>query len=316
MSDITSTPATVAVGIITYKRPESLKRLLTALTVQSFEGKDPIPFTVIIVDNDAGASARAVADEFRNQLNISYVVEPQLGIPMARERIMATLPDGCDLLAWIDDDESPMPAWIDALVTTQKETEADFVIGAVEAILPEGAPGWIKRGGFFNRRRFIDRATLSEGATNNCLMKVSAVKAANLRFDAKLRYTGGSDTLFFRHAANKGMRMVWSAAAVVQDFIPMERCSLKWLMRRNFRAGTTLAICDMEIDGAWGWLRRFARALAKIFQGLLNLPVGFEGKHELAKSVLMLARGVGMLAGLLGVRYEEYAPGRIITATG
>lgn len=307
---------TLAIGIITYKRPESLRRLLTALTAQVFEDKDPVPFTVVLVDNDANATARPVADEFRSRLSITYVVEPQLGIPMARERVMASLPDGCDLLAWIDDDESPMPAWVDSLVTLQRETEADIVIGAVEAILPENTPAWIRKGGFFNRRRFIDRATLSEGATNNCLMKISAIKAANLKFDARMRYTGGSDTLFFRHAAKKGLRIVWSASAVVHDFIPLERCSLKWLLRRNFRAGTTLAICDMEIDGIWGWLRRLGRAFTKIFQGLINLPVGFEGRHELAKSFLMFARGFGMLAGLLGMRYEEYAPSRIITATG
>lgn len=306
----------VAVGIITYKRPESLKRLLTALTRQSFAEPEPTPFAVVVVDNDSSATARAVTDEFRNSLNITYVVEPQLGIPMARQRVLASLPDSCDLLAWIDDDESPMPGWIDALVTTQKETEAVIVMGAVEAILPEGAPEWIRKGGFFNRRRFIDRATLSEGATNNCLMKVSSIKAAGLQFDTGMRYTGGSDTLFFRHAAKKNLRIVWSSAAVVQDFIPLERCSFKWLMRRNFRAGTTLAICDMQIDGAIGWFRRFGRALAKIFQGLLNLPVGFEGRHEMAKSFLMFSRGIGMLAGLVGVRYEEYAPARIITAAG
>ncbi len=319
MTDATApTPAApvLAVGIITYKRPESLKRLLTALAAQKFENREPVPFAVVVVDNDAGGSARPVCDEMRSQLSMTYVVEPQQGIPLARNRVLTSLPDTTELVAWIDDDESPLPLWLDALVSTQAETEADIVMGAVEAVLPATVPAWIKKGGFFNRRRFVDRATLAEGATNNCLMKLSAIKGANLRFDEKLRYDGGSDTLFFRHAANAGLRMVWSSAAVVHDFIPLERCTLGWLVRRNFRAGTTLARCDVEIDGVGGWLRRLYHAFAKIAQGILNLPIAVAGRHELAKSVLMIVRGVGMIAGLFGVRYQEYAPGRLITAAG
>ena len=308
----------LAVGIITYKRPDSLKRLLAGLAAQAFPAGAAVPFTLVVIDNDSAASGRAVCDEARGQLGLSitYVVEPLQGIPQARNRVLDTLPDGCEWLAWIDDDESPASGWLHALVSLQKETEADIVLGVVEAVLPEKAPLWIGKGGFFNRRRFVDRATLSEGATNNCLMKVNSLKAINLRFDEKMRFMGGSDTLFFRQAAAKGLRMVWSPIAVVQEFIPMERCSLRWLMRRNFRAGTTLALCDMQIDGIIGWLRRFWYALLKLFQGLLNLPIGFEGMHELAKSLLMFARGAGMLAGLFGVRYEEYAPNRVITAAG
>lgn len=306
----------LAIGIITYKRPESLKRLLTALTTQTFMGRDPVPFSVIVVDNDSAASARKVCEDARTtlHLDLSYVVEPQQGIPFARNRVLASLPDDCTLLAWIDDDEAPLPQWIDALTAIQTETEADVVMGAVEAVLPEGAPAWISKGGFFNRRRFVDRATLSEGATNNCLIRVAAFRDNALKFDEKLRFTGGSDTLFFRRAASLGLRIVWSSSAVVQDFIPMERCNLRWLMRRNFRAGTTLAMSDIETVGVMGWLRRFYYGVSKILQGILNLPIGYEGKHELARALLMLARGSGMIAGLFGVRYEEFTPKKLMVS--
>lgn len=295
---------TLAVGIITYKRPESLKRLLAALAAQTFANKEPLPFTIVITDNDSAGSARSVCDEARDlhKLNITYVVEPQNGIPFARNRVVASLPDACDLLAWVDDDESPMPQWLDVLTSTQRETEADIVMGSVEAILPEGTPAWIRMGGFFNRRRFVDRATLSEGAINSSLMKVSSLKAHALGFDEKLRYPGSSDTLFLRQAAQKQLRMVWAAEAVVQDFPPLERCTLKWLMQRNYNGGITLAICDIRLNGIAGWFYRLWCGLLKLFQGLLNLPIGLESRHEMAKSVLMFARGSGMIAGLFGAR--------------
>lgn len=295
---------TLAVGIITYKRPDSLKRLLAGIATQTFTDREAIPFTVVIVDNDAAGSARSVCDEARSELKleISYIIEPQKGVPFARNRILASLPDNCELLAWIDDDEAPTPNWLDALTLTQKETEADIVMGAISAILPENAPVWVKNGGFFNRRRFIDRASLAEGATNNCLVNVRSIKSAGLRFNEKLRYPGGSDTLFFREAARKNLRMVWSAAAVVQDFVQPEHCKLGWLLRRHFSAGITLAACDVETDGIKGWFTRLYYGFSKLFQGLINLPIGFEGQHELVRALLALSRGSGMIAGLLGVR--------------
>lgn len=296
----------LAVGIITSKRPDSLKRLLAGLAAQTFADRAAIPFTVVIVDNDAGGSARSVCDEARNQLGLtlSYVVEPQPGVPFARNRVLTSLPDGCELLAWIDDDELPAPNWLDALTLTQSETEADIVMGAVDAVLPDSIPAWIKKGGFFSRRRFVDRASLSEGATNNCLMRVKALKSTGLRFNEKLRYPGGSDTLFFREAAHKNLRLVWSAAAVVQDFVEPERCSAGWLLKRHFRAGITLAMCDLETDGVKGWFTRLYYGISKICQGLVNLPIGFEGQHELMRALLALSRGGGMLAGLFGARLK------------
>lgn len=307
----------IAIGIITFKRPDSLKRLLDALAGQQF-GYSPAPtFAAVVVDNDAAGSARAVCDEARARgLAVTYIVEPLQGIPLARNRVLDALPDGCEAVAWIDDDESPDANWLNALVATRSDTGADIVMGSIEAILPEGCPGWVKNGGFFNRRRFIDRATLGEGATNNCLMSVEAIRAKNLRFAEKMRFNGGTDTYFFRQAARAGLRIVWAADAVVKDYVPLERCRLGWLLQRHFRSGNTLAICDMELAGATGWVKRLGYSFSKLAQGLITLPLCIAGYHELVKSLLMISRSVGMFAGLFGVRYHEYAPNRVITATG
>lgn len=299
----------IAVGIITYKRPKSLERLLSGLLSQQ-----GVPaFSVVVSDNDSAATGREACEAARKAgLNLTYVVEATQGIPQARNRVLASLPDDCRFVAWIDDDESPEPKWLQALLDMQKATESDIVMGSIEAVLPEGAPSWVKQGGFFNRRRFIDRATLGEGATNNCLMKLSSINDHNLRFDESLRYNGGTDTLFFRQAAKLGLRMIWSAEAVVKDYIPIERCNIGWMITRHFRAGNTLALCDMRLEGAKGWVQRLFHALSKIFQGLLNLPLGIVGLYQFARSALMLSRGVGMLCGLFGIQYQEYTPARVM----
>ncbi len=302
----------IAVGVITFQRPLELERLLNALAAQTYATLTPPTLTVVVVDNAAGGSARGVCDAatLKHGLKISYILEPKQGIPIARNRVLDSLPDDCEAVAWIDDDEAPTPQWIESLILTHKGSGADFVLGAVEAVLPESTPPWVKKGGFFNRRRFVDRATLTEGATNNSLMLTAPLRQHNLRFDETLRYAGGTDTLFFRTAERKGLRMVWSAKALVYDYVHPERTTLRWLMRRHFRAGVTLAICDWRLKGGLGALTRFGFALSKLFQGLITLPIGFEGMHELAKALLMFARGTGMIAGLLGIRVDEFKPQR------
>jgi glycosyltransferase involved in cell wall biosynthesis len=257
-----------------------------------------------VVDNDDSASAAPICEEAAKKyaLKIACLHEPKPGIPQARNRVLDSLPDGCEGLAWIDDDETPAPGWLESLLLTHKGTGADIVLGSVEAILPDSAPAWVKKGGFFNRRRFIDRASLTEGAADGCLMQVNSIRHHNMRFDESLGNAGSADTLFLRWAEKQGLRMVWSPEALIREHIAPDRCRLGWLVKKHFRSGITLAICDTKLDGFLGGHRRFWLALSKLAQGILNLPIGFEGMHELTRALLMLSRGCGMLAGLAGVR--------------
>jgi GT2 family glycosyltransferase len=296
----------VVIGIITFQRPALLAQLLAALKAQTFAATPAPAISVLVVDNDAAGSARDVCDAARAQgQNIIYVNEPVQGIPVARNRVLDSLPDEAQALAWINDNGAPVPGWLETLLTMARETEADIVMGASQAVLPDSAPAWVRRGGFFNRRRFSDYATLAEGASNNCLMRISTLRSSGLRYDEDLRQLGGSDTLFFRRASAAGLRMVWAAEAVVNEQISPARCNLGWLWRRHFRAGNTLTITDLKLDGTKGWLRRLWRATQKLLAGLITLPLGLTGFHELARGLLILARSFGMFAGLLGVRYRE-----------
>ncbi len=297
----------VTIGIITCQRPHWLAQTLSALQGQLSTALSPAPtLKVLVVDNDAAGSAREVCDQARQAgLDLTYIAEPVRGIPAARNRVLASLSDDTEFLAWINDNGLPEPNWLDVLLQTGLETDADIVMGATEALLPDGSPDWIKRGGFFNRRRFIDYASLAEGASNNCLIRVAALRRSGVRYDEALNQLGGSDTVFFRQVARAGLTMVWAVGALVREQIPADRCRFGWLWQRNLRAGNTLAYCDLKMDGLMGGLRRFGRALQKLAQGLISLPLGLTGRHELARALLLIARGLGMLAGLVGMRVRE-----------
>lgn len=305
----------IAVGIITFQRPSELERLLDGIAAQEFEpgeGESAPEVTVVVVDTAASGSARAVCDSamLRHGLKISYIFEPKQGIAIARNRVLDSLPDGCEAVAWIDDDAVPDAKWLHTLIVFHKGAAADIVLGAVQAILPEGAPEWIRKGGFYNRRRFIDRATLGDGSINNSFLVVDSIRQAGLRFDETIRYVGGTDALFFRTAEKKDLRIVWAGEALVQDYISLERATLKALMRRHFRVGITLAFCDVHLDGIRGWIRRLGKGIGKFVRGIFMLPVGLEGMHEMGNAYVCFARASGMIAGLFGYRVNEPVPKR------
>ena len=115
-------PASVVVGVPTYRRPDELATLLPLLLAQA----DDLPghrVDVVVVDNDAAASARAVVTGPGDD-RVHYAVQPQPGIAAVRNRILdvATADLDADLVAMIDDDERPEPGWLRALVTTWEQT--------------------------------------------------------------------------------------------------------------------------------------------------------------------------------------------------
>ena len=62
----------------------------------------------VVVDNDADESSRAVVTAAKLPWPVVYVVEPERGIPFARNRAVREAADS-DFVVFIDDDEIPEP---------------------------------------------------------------------------------------------------------------------------------------------------------------------------------------------------------------
>jgi len=302
----------IAINLISFKRPQTLQLLLEGLTGQQFSGPAP-SLQVILVDNDEAGSAQAVAAAFASRLQLHYVVEPQQGIPLARNRALATTPPDTDFIALIDDDEVPSPFWLDQLLKTQRETQAPFVRGPVQPHFPEGAPAWVLQGGFFNRPTYAQGQVVQQGASNNALLSLKAIRQHQLSFSEALRYTGGSDHLFFLQAHKAGLQTVWASQAIVTEHNPARRATFRWLLRRQFRLGNTLAIAERMLEATPAtFLRRCIKCAGRAALGLLQLGLVLrDGRVALARAAFSLARAGGMLVGLLGIRVQEYHPNRL-----
>ncbi|MEZ5824004.1 MAG: glycosyltransferase [Geminicoccaceae bacterium] len=253
----------VAICACTLDRPDGLASLLDGIRAQRFERNRPPRLSLVIADNSADGSARAMIDAARSNLDMPVVHahEPAHGYANARNALLDAAPADADWLAFIDDDEVPAPIWLDSLLATAEESGAELIAGPVRPLFADGAPRWAVEGGFFELGPFDEGAPAPYVSTNNALVRKDAIDRPGWRFDPTFNRHGGEDEHFFRRAMASGLRAVTSADAVVFERIPPERTSRSWLFSRHRRMGRTIARIDclnghgaLRAVKAAGWL--------------------------------------------------------------
>lgn len=226
----------VDVLVPTYQRPALLAQTLQSLARQRLPGG--VRLRVVVVDNDAGGSARAVVEQVGSQVAggaNTYICEPVANVSNARNRALRAARG--QLAAFIDDDEIAHSDWLQTLMQTRERHRAAIVFGPVIPQLPEGTRSWIAQGRFFERPRLTTGAVPVTGATGNVLLDVQAVRASGVEFDPALGRTGGEDADFFHRLRQAGLSAVWCDEALVYEHVPPERACARWLLRRAFIGG-------------------------------------------------------------------------------
>src|ERR1700744_3007693 len=120
----------VVIAIPTFRRPQSLMRLLSAL--EKLDTRANV--TVIVADNDAekreGLDACARLNAYRWPLDV-FIAEKR-GIANVRNALVERArTHKCDFIAMLDDDEWPDAGWLEAFLRTQAETGADALHGSI-----------------------------------------------------------------------------------------------------------------------------------------------------------------------------------------
>jgi succinoglycan biosynthesis protein ExoM len=300
----------VAVCIATYQRPKGLERLLAGIAELTFAGPAP-RVKVVVVDNDArGETSDEIVARFRPRLpGLILEREPRQGISYARNRCLDAAGEP-DFVAFIDDDEVPAPSWLDELLRVQREFDADVVRGPVIPRFDNQPEAWVLAGGFFDRPRHPTGTRLDVAYTHNTLVRWDPY-ARNLRFSPRYARSGGSDTHYFTRAHQQGATIVWADEALVEEFNPAGRQTVKWLAQRQYRIGLVRAALDAELRlqkrprrTTWKHGTKRMKDGARGFVNNLRGP-----KHEQVKSINRFASGLGRVAGLFGLWFEEYRAG-------
>lgn len=301
----------VLVTVLTYRRPDDLAAALPLL-LQQVAALGP-EHRVLVVDNDPDAGARAGVETVVGP--VRYEHEPRPGIAAARNRALRVATDGgFDLVVFIDDDERPVPDWLRLLVGTY--VAAGRPAGVVGPVVSEYATPpdpWVTAGRFFDRRRMPTGSAVTVAATNNLLLDVARVQAIGLTFDERFGLSGGSDMLFTRQLSARGGRMVWCDEAIVVDVVPADRVTRSWVLRRAYRSGntwsrTSIVLAPDRARRAVVRARLCAQGSVRVAGGLARLAVGLltGSMAQRARGRRTLARGAGMLSGVVGVVYLEY----------
>ena len=294
-----------------------MRALLQGLDRQVLETLMDADLTVAVVDNDAGATAADVLNDYaaNGRFKLRSAQQPKRGLSSARNSaLQLAFASKSDLFAFLDDDEVPSDRWLQTLVNCFSDAGNVIVIGPVEPRFDAPPPPWIVAGRFFHKQCKPEDEHV-EGYTSNVMMRTSSIAASGVLFDETLNFIGGEDVVFFAAMRAHGLDVKCIPRAVVYEWIPPNRASLKWMMRRWLRAGAT---STRLIEGPKGvWAHRLAtagRGIGRIGAGSILVVVNAvtRGRRDfaaVARSIATVCRGVGMLVAAFGISYQEYGQG-------
>lgn len=295
----------ISVIIPTQRRAAPLRLAAGSIVAQSGgdSGVDPAAMELVIVDNDAVDSARAIAAELAKAapFPVVYVHEPAPGVANARNAAM-TAARGA-IIVFLDDDEEAPAGWLREMLAVQARFDADVVFGPVRGRAAQAAPRHRAYfDAFFSRQG--DHATGLIHRYYGCgasLIRRAALPDPDRPFSAIRNHIGGEDDLLFAQMEASGARFAWAAEGWVwEDPLP-ERQTLAYTLRRAFAYGqgasarcaaatppdltglarwTIIGAGQAVVFGAMAglkaatgspdtpvWLDRAARGLGKVFWG-------------------------------------------------
>jgi glycosyltransferase involved in cell wall biosynthesis len=227
----------ITVVLCTYNRCETLPNALASVAAQALPAQ--VDWEVVVVDNNSKDRTRAVVEEFceRHPGRLRYVFEPRSGKSHALNAGIREARG--EILAFIDDDVTVEPTWLEKLTT--RIQQGDY-IGAGGRVVPDRSftpPRWLSvtsRYGMAPLVMFdlgLEAGALKEApfGTNMAFARQAFQKYGGFRTDlgpqpgSEIR---GEDSEFGDRLLHAGERLWYEPSAIVCHEVPLKRLQKKY----------------------------------------------------------------------------------------
>lgn len=304
----------ITIGVCSYKNPQGLAKLIRSLVMQKFD-TSRYQVQLLVIDNDCTGANRDLIESMRAAVPfpIEFIEESRKGVCFARNAaIRAAIESACEAFIFVDDDEYAPETWLAAMLGTLETTQTDLVMGPVHGVIAPEVKHWLVNSRVFDKYVYNKKTgdDIDIAYTCNTLLTRKLLQALGPTFHPEFNLTGGEDSFYFTRARIMGYRFTWCLEAVIHEDIPAERVSLRWIGKRNFRAGTTRArsrfmLGDSSLKTVF---QIIANGFSYIAHGLLNGIQGILLRDSSigVKFFTRIAFGCGHLLGLFGFTVKEY----------
>ncbi|MDD3319932.1 MAG: glycosyltransferase family 2 protein [Paludibacter sp.] len=299
----------IVIAIPTYKRPDMLTELLQSILKCRIDSSLISEVNIIVVDNDIDKTAEyAVSNLTFEKTELKSIVYHNFiekGLSNVRnEMLRKGFESSPDFIVFIDDDEFVTIEWLNELIKTMINNDADLARGPVFAKMTDNTPEKISC--WFTRENFPNNKKLYTLASGNLIMRRTSLQKFGIWFDKRFNSTGSEDSFFGIQLLKKGAKIFWAANAVTYETIPESRTTLSWLLKRNYRvAGTFTYILKVE--------NQSLKLVKKTIVSLIYILIGFLGIIFMLLpikkrywGILKLSEGLGGISGLGNKIYSEY----------
>lgn len=307
----------VTVAALTFRRPDSLRQLLQDFLDLQLPPPEIAEVRFLIVDNDPDGSARALVESFEpafGSKHLDYVVEPEPGIPAARNgALRAAANQRTSLLAFTDDDARPDQDWLCELLDCRRQSNAALIFGPVRFVPDADVTGVLRkllaasivaRGNFVEKHiaRKAKEGYVYSGGTGNCLIDLNWVQDHGVAFCESMRFSGGSDAAFRETVRRRGGKLAWCEKAIIYEQLPAERITVSYQFRRAKSHGI-----NSELIGRKPRNLILRHPLGRIVAGIGVMLFPVFGKASFVLGLQIFAMGVGILQARSGVRSKLYS---------
>lgn len=283
--------------------------MLNSLRVQ--EKFDDSRFEIVVVDNDADASARSTVVSFENSLPcaLRYSVCSIKNISLARNAAIEAARN--DTIVFIDDDQLCAPNMLrqlDKVWSSQPASIQGLAFQVQGRFEPNCSPMLSKCRVFkYSVLKGIQDIRGEDMSTNGVLFRKSLVHDDSASFDPYWGVIGGEDNAFFYSLSLSGARFrSVEGIVVIERFLP-ERVNLRYMCQVAYRKGMCLSLLHLRLSSRPRLLKYVLLSLAHGVAAAVVLPLAMmRGPTGAVDGLLLLLRQVGKVGGLLRLHIAIY----------